>query len=59
MGSWGGIYNEQMVTVLCMVAETAIACKWFGLVSWFNGISTYVGYLMPKWPFWKNSSDAI
>ena len=23
---------------------------WFGLVSWFNGISTFVGYLMPK-PF--------
>ena len=23
---------------------------WFGLVSLFNGISTFVGYLMPK-PF--------
>ena len=21
---------------------------WFGLVSWFNGISTFLGYLMPK-----------
>ena len=24
MGSWGGIYSEQMVTVLCRVAETVI-----------------------------------
>ena len=31
----------------------------FGLVSLFNGISTVVGYLMPK-PFsWKNSSGTI
>ena len=25
----------------------------------FNGISTFVGYLMPKLFFWKNSSDTI
>ena len=32
---------------------------WFGLVSLFNGISTFVGYLMPK-PFsYKNSSGTI
>ena len=32
---------------------------WFGLVSLFNGISTFVGYLMPK-PFSeKNSSGTI
>ena len=31
----------------------------FGLVSFFNGISTFVGYLMPK-PFSKkNSSGTI
>ena len=32
---------------------------WFGWVSLFNGISTFVGYLMPK-PFSeKNSSGTI
>ena len=30
----------------------------FGLVSLFNGISTFVGYLMPKLSL-KNSSDSI
>ena len=29
------------------------------LVSLFNGISTYVGYLMPKPSFKKNSSGTI
>ena len=32
---------------------------WFGLVSLFNGISTVVGYLMPKPSFLKNSSGTI
>ena len=31
----------------------------FGLVSLFNGISTFVGYLMPKSFSWKNSSGTI
>ena len=31
----------------------------FGLVSLFNGISTFVGYLMPKPFFKKNSSGTI
>ena len=30
-----------------------------GLVSLFNGISTFVGYLMPKPFFEKNSSGTI
>ena len=30
-----------------------------GLVSFFNGISTSVGYLLPKPPFSKNSSGTI
>ena len=29
------------------------------LVSFFNGISTFMGYLMPKPSFLKNRSDAI
>ena len=32
---------------------------WFGLVSLFNSISTFVGYLMPKLFFQKNSSGTI
>ena len=31
----------------------------FDLVSLFNGISTFVGYLMPKPFFQKNSSGTI
>ena len=31
---------------------------WFGLLC-FNGISTFVSYLMPKPSFQKNSSDII
>ena len=36
MGSWGGIYSEQMVTVLCGVA---IACKLVLMLILFWGIS--------------------
>ena len=32
---------------------------WFGLVSLFNGISTYVGYLMPKLFSQKNRNGTI
>ena len=32
---------------------------WFGLVSLFNGISTFMGYLMPKLFSEKNSSGTI
>ena len=31
----------------------------FGFVSLFNGISTFVGYLMPKLSSWKNSNGII
>ena len=34
--------------------------KWlFDLVSLFNGISTFVNYLMPKLSLQKNNSDTI
>ena len=32
---------------------------WFGLISLFNGISTFVGYLMSKLFSKKNSSGTI
>ena len=32
---------------------------WFGLVSSFSGISTFVDYFMPKPSFGKNSSDVM
>ena len=35
------------------------AVVWFGLVSLFNGISTFVGYLMPKLFSEKISSGTI
>ena len=33
--------------------------RWFGLVSLFNDISTFVSYLMPKPSLKKNSNDTI
>ena len=36
-----------------------ILMVWFGLVSLFNGISTFVGYLIPKLFSKKNSSATI
>ena len=47
------------IVPLLFFYEDGIGIKWFGLVSLFNGISTFVGYLMPK-PFSKkNSSGTI
>ena len=34
-------------------------CKLFGLVSLFNGISAFMGYVMPKPYFYKNSNGTI
>ena len=47
IGSWDGIYSEQMVKVLCRVAETAIACKWVLMLILFRGISFIIGIDTP------------
>ena len=48
-------FNETMVTQgCCMMFWTIPSLVWFGLV--FNGISTFVGQLMPKPSLWKNSN---
>ena len=47
MGLWGGIFNEQIVTVLCRVAETAIACKWVLMLILFWGISFLIRIDIP------------
>ena len=47
------ILNDEINEEYCVVK---IKCRWivqnwnelFGMVSLFNGISTFVGYLMPK-----------
>ena len=36
-----------------------LAKEWFGLVSLFNGILTFMGYLMSKLSFYKKSSSTI
>ena len=52
-------YNWCLVRVCMKIPAPADKFDWFGLVSLFNGISTFVGYLMPK-PFSeKNSSGTI
>ena len=35
------------------------ALNFWSEVSWFNALSTFVGYLMPKPSFERNSSDAF
>ena len=40
----------QMIPVYKEGSSSTLTLDWFGLVSSFNGISTFVGYLMPK-PF--------
>ena len=54
--------TENYLTVYKKRAQTCLkilSTKWFGLVSLFNGISTFVGYLIPKRFSKKNSSDTI
>ena len=53
--------NDTIIAVVKTLVTLARAdiYDWFGLVSLFNGISTFLGYLMPK-PFSKkNSSGTI
>ena len=45
-----GFFNLVIITDHLTEAPFMITCSWFGLVSLFDGISTFVGYLMPK-PF--------
>ena len=51
---WGSYPFAEMQLVYSL---TLVDC--FGLVSLFNGISTFVGYLMPKLFSLKNSSGTI
>ena len=58
--------NRRAVTFKINVRTDLDHCRgnWieelrFGLVSLFNGISTFVGYLMQKLFSWKNSSGTI
>ena len=47
----GGNRRANTVQILdgtVCISLPANAIGWFGLVSLFNGISTFVGYLMPK-----------
>ena len=57
---------KAMMLTVCEIGGTAVdvfflwgcffGLVWFGLVSLFNGISTTVGYLMPK-PFYERNSS--
>ena len=54
-----GLYVQDNDLIGQMVGCILKHINHFGLVSFFNGISTFVGYLMPK-PFsTKNSSGTI
>ena len=50
------VYECMCACIHAYVYEHACV---FGLVSLFNGISTLMGYLMPKSSIQKNSSDTI
>ena len=47
--------SEKMVKASGKTDKSNIY-DWFGLISLFNGIPTFVGYLMPK-PFSKKNSS--
>ena len=48
----------NLASVQCIKWEMQIAF-WFGLVSLFNGTSTFVDYLMPKASLQKDSNSII
>ena len=60
---WNNTGMAQKFRNICI--RTGLQCvyhmteTWFGLVSLFNGISTFLGYLIPKPSFEKNSSGTI
>ena len=52
--------NERKSRKFVLVAQhDDDGLVWFGLVSLFNGISTFVGYIIPKPSFLKNSCGTI
>ena len=51
-------HNIYVCVYVCVCVCVCVHI-WFGLVSLFNGISTFVGYLMPNLFFEKNSSGTI
>ena len=56
--------KEKFITAISelfqkYVEYEMILCIWFGLVSLFNCISTFVGYLIPKQFSEKNNSGTI
>ena len=51
--------NEPHYEISCTPDTLQVLLVVFGLVSLFNGISTFAGYLMPKLFSKKSSSDTI
>ena len=49
----------QLERVFSTLTGKLLKLVWFGLVSLFNGISTFLGHLMPKLFFSKNSRGTI
>ena len=53
-------YVQQLICLVTKhIGGSITRLVWFGLVSSFNGISTYVDYLMLKLCFKKNGCGAI
>ena len=55
----GPVYKINMSEWLSDMHAHELSCFWFGLVSLINGISTFIGYLMPKLFSLKNSCGTI
>ena len=52
-------FRECEVTLHCYHSQVHSGdCEWFTVVSLFNGISTFGGYLRPK-QSWKNSGGTV
>ena len=51
--------HDKMIFYYKNALQFTIEKSWCDLVSLFNGISTFMGYLMPNPFFWKNSYNTI
>ena len=55
---WSGVRSKVDLAMESDLSFTLIPL-WLGLVSLFNGISTFIGYLMLKPSIYKNSIGTI
>ena len=53
------VIADKLVLLTVFTLVRSILIRLVGLVSLFDGISTFVGYLMPTQSLWKNKRETI